>query len=50
MGEFRVVMEVTTDNYEGLVALLREVSASIERHLSGAVAWEAFGAPRTAAG
>ena len=43
MGEFRVVMEVTTDNDEGLVALFREVSLSIERHLSGAVAWEAFG-------
>ncbi len=28
---------------EGLVALFREVSLSIERHLSGAVAWEAFG-------
>jgi hypothetical protein len=43
MGEFRVLMEVTTDNYEGLVVLFREVSLSIERHLSGAVAWEAFG-------
>jgi hypothetical protein len=39
MGEFRVVMKVTTDNYEGLVALFREVSLSIEWHLSGAVAW-----------
>ncbi len=38
MGEFRVVMEVTTDNYEGLVGLLCDVSLSIERHLSGAVA------------
>ena len=31
MGEFRVVMGVTTDNYEELVALFREVSLSIER-------------------
>jgi hypothetical protein len=30
VGEFRVVMEVTTDDFEGLVELLEEASASLE--------------------
>ena len=43
MGDFRVVVEVTTDKYQELGELLREASASIEQQISGAMAWEAFG-------
>ncbi len=43
MGEFRVVMEVTTNTYGKLVELLREASTSIEQRIPGTVAWEVFG-------
>lgn len=43
VSEFRVVMEVTTDDYEGLIELFSEAAAAIEQDIPRAVAWEVFG-------
>jgi quinol monooxygenase YgiN len=43
VNEFRVVMEVTTDDYEDLIELFREAAAAVREDIPGAVAWEVFG-------
>lgn len=43
MSAFRVVMEVTADDYEDLLELFREAAAAIKQKIPGAVAWEVFG-------
>ena len=42
MSLFRVVMEVTTDDIEGLTRLFAEVTRSLKTHLPGTLAWETF--------
>ena len=42
MSLFRVVMEVTTDDFDGLMDLFAEATASLEEHLPGTLAWETF--------
>ncbi len=35
-------MEVTTDDFDGLMDLFAEATASLEEHLPGTLAWETF--------